>query len=54
MGYVPDWYVVIQAAKYLNVAPWELLEAPVWWRDKALLSMTAEHEAQKIIDAHRK
>lgn len=49
MGECPDWYAVIQAAKYLNVAPWELLEHSVYWRDKALKSMTAEYQAEEIL-----
>jgi hypothetical protein len=43
----------MQAAKYLNVAPWQLLEVSVWWQDKALIAMTAEHQAQKIISEHK-
>lgn len=42
----------MQAAKYLNVAPWDLLEQPVYWKDKALIAMTAEHEAAEILQEH--
>lgn len=45
----PNWYGHIQAAKYLGVAPWDLLKQSVFWRDKAMLCMTAEHEAQEIL-----
>lgn len=47
MSYCPDWYKVIQAAKYLNVPPWELMEQPLFWYEKALISMTAEAGAQE-------
>jgi hypothetical protein len=46
----PDFYVGIQAARYLNVAPWDLLEQSVWWRDKALISMTAEKQARDVVN----
>lgn len=45
----PDWYGHIQAAKYLGVAPWDLLKASFWWRDKAIIAMSAEEEANNII-----
>lgn len=48
MGDCPAWYPVMQAAKYLGVAPWELMEQSIWWRDKALIAMSAENEAQEI------
>lgn len=51
-AHCPDWYALIQAAKYLNVAPWDLLEQPVFWKDKALIAMTAEHEAAEIQQEH--
>jgi len=46
----PDWYPVVQAAKYLGVAPWELMQQSIYWRDKALIAMTAEYQAQEIIN----
>ncbi len=49
MGFCPDWYLVIQAAKYLGVAPWEMLEQSVWWRDRAFIAMTAEIQAKQIV-----
>ncbi len=45
----PDWYTLIAAARYLGVAPWDLLEQPIWWRDKALIAATAEAQAQEIL-----
>jgi len=47
-GSMPDWYPSMQAAKYLNVPWWDLLEQSVWYRDKALIAMSAEAEAQNI------
>jgi len=52
-AYCPDWYAVMQAAKYLNVAPWELVDQSVYWRDKALIAMSAEAQAQKILDTRK-
>jgi len=53
MGACPDDYALVQAAKYLGVAPWELMEQSIWWMDRALMFMTAEYEAQEIL-ANRK
>lgn len=36
MGEMHDWYVLIRAAKYLGVAPWELAEKPIAWMNWAL------------------
>ncbi len=49
MGECPDWYPIIQAAKYLNCKPWELMEVSIYWQDKAIICISAENEAQKII-----
>jgi hypothetical protein len=46
----PDWYSLIQAAKYLNVAPWVLMDQSIYWQDKALKSITAENQARKILE----
>lgn len=54
MGACPDWYVDMQAAKYLNCKPWELPKVSIWWKDKALIAMEAEAEAQKIKSKHGK
>lgn len=35
---MPEWYPLIKAARYLGVAPWELLEQPAIWVDWALLA----------------
>lgn len=31
VGAVPDWYIIIQIAKFYGVAPWELLKQPPAW-----------------------
>jgi len=49
----PDWYAVIQAAKYLGVAPWEMLEQSVFWFDKAIIAISAENQAQEILRKHQ-
>lgn len=49
MGYCPEWYAQIQAAKYLGVPVPEIVNVPLYWIDKAFIAMTAEHEAQDII-----
>jgi hypothetical protein len=54
MGKCPDWYNTMQAAKYLNVAPWELIEQSIWWIDKAITAMNAETEAMKIKEQQRR
>ena len=51
MGEVPEWYAVIRAAKYLWVAPWELLDAPVYWKQWAVMAENAEAEASKQKEA---
>lgn len=48
MGYCPDWYEVIQVAKYLGCKVWELEDQPMYWHQKALIAMEAEAQAQKI------
>jgi len=47
-AWMPDWYPVIKAAQYLGVAPWALLEQSVWWREKAIIALSAENQAQEI------
>ena len=48
-AWCPDWYPLFRAARYLNVAPWELLQQSVWWRDKALIAQSAEQQTQEIM-----
>jgi hypothetical protein len=47
MGSVPDYYPLIQAARYLGVPPWDLLKQSAKWKDWALICMTAEREGPK-------
>jgi hypothetical protein len=46
MGEPPEWYLLIRAAKYLGVAPWELAGRPAIWRDWALAAESAESAAE--------
>lgn len=48
-AYCPDEYAYIQAAKYLNTTPWELLNQPMYWTDWAFGSMAVENQVQKIL-----
>ncbi len=43
---IPDEWTVIQAAKYLNVPPWELIERPRFWTSWAIVCMNAEAEVR--------
>lgn len=44
---MPNWYRLIQAAKYLGVAPWDLAQRPVWWMNIAVAAQNAEHAAEQ-------
>jgi len=46
MGEPPEWYLLLRAARYLGVSPWELAERPVTWRDWALIAESAESQAE--------
>lgn len=52
VGEALDWYVLIRAARYLGVPPWELLGRPVFWRDIAIMSESAELEAENARMKH--
>jgi len=56
VGYSPDYYPVIRAARYLGVAPWVLIERPDgWiWQMWALVSEGAELEAQSMLHEQAK
>jgi hypothetical protein len=45
---------LIRAAKYLQVAPWELAERPIWWMNVALAGMAAEAAAERAQAARTK
>ncbi len=49
MGALPDWYTLLRAARYLQVAPWELAARPMIWMDWALTAESAENEARSIV-----
>ena len=42
-----DWYVIIRAARYLGVAPWDLLNQPIYWQQKALEAERIDAEVQE-------
>lgn len=47
MGALPDWYPLLRAAKYLGVAPWDLLQQPLFWQQKAILAEKVESNVQE-------
>jgi hypothetical protein len=52
-AWVPDWYPLIQAAKYLGVAPWDLFEQGVHWQNWALIALEAEEDARHQLNDRR-
>jgi len=52
---VPDWYSFLRAARYLGVAPWELLAQQPAWFYLALESEQAEiHGENKRAEKRQK
>lgn len=51
LGECPDYYPLIQVAKYLGVAPWELFKQSLFWKNAALRCMQAEYSARKTLEA---
>jgi len=47
----PDWYALLRAARYLGVAPWNLLKQNVAWVYMALAAERAEKEAEAELHA---
>ncbi len=39
---MPEWYPLLRAARYLGVAPWELMRQPATWMDWANMAQDAE------------
>jgi hypothetical protein len=39
--------MMLRAARYLGVAPWDLADRPVWWQEIALAAEAAEAAAAK-------
>ena len=48
VGEVPDWYPLIQAARYLQVPPWELAKQTSLWKYVAIAAMNAEAHAAEM------
>lgn len=47
MGRVPLWYRVIQASRYLGVAPWDLEQVPLYWLERAEAAQAAEAHGER-------
>lgn len=47
MGAMPQWYILIRAARYLGVAPWEMMDQPKVWIEWALAAESAENHAMQ-------
>lgn len=47
MGDAPEWWGLVQAARFLNVPPWELMERSSFWRDVALSAINSENRWQE-------
>lgn len=54
MGYVPEWYTLIVAAKYLGVAPWDLNNQHPIWQTWAMWAKAAEQNAHKQLNKPKK
>ena len=54
LGECPGDYALFKAAQYCNAKPWEMVEQSLWWTYKALDYMSAEAEAQEIINNRKK
>lgn len=53
-GVCPEWYLLIRAAKFLGVNPWELSEQPIGWMQMALEAESAERWAERERAARNK
>ena len=53
-GHIPTWYRLLKAAKYLDVAPWDLAVKPFYWVARAEAAMDAENRHRKFLKDHRK
>jgi hypothetical protein len=49
MGYCPDFYPLIKAARYLHVPPWELAQQSAAWEQWALVTEAAELGARAAV-----
>lgn len=50
----PEWYALVQAAKWLGVAPWELLDKPIHWLHWGLAGRKAEAGAERTLNERAK
>ena len=50
LGEPPEDYLLFKAAQWMHVPPWVLAEQPIIYKLKALDYMTAEAEAEEIIN----
>lgn len=46
---VPEWYLLVRAARYLGVEPWALENQPTYWMNRALTAESAEQRAEAIL-----
>lgn len=51
---MPEWFRLLRAARYLGVAPWELLRQPLYWQEWALTAEAVDAEVERILLAHRR
>lgn len=47
MGSMPEWYPLLRAARWMHVAPWDLMERPIFWMRIILDAEAAENEAER-------
>jgi len=52
MGELPDWYLLIRAARYLQTTPWELAKQSEFWVGAAMAAQNAEIEAENFRHEH--
>lgn len=46
-GSCPDWYPDFVIAQACNCKPWELAEVSIYWKDRALIKLSAEKYARE-------
>lgn len=44
---IPEYWTVIQVAKYLGCKPWELIEQPRYWLSAGIICINAENEVKE-------
>jgi len=53
VGYCPDFYPDFVIARACNCKPWELKDVSVYWKDKALIVLSAENYAREEKAKHQ-